>query len=39
MNYIDEGIHAKLENGYPLSNEDICRAIQLFEEKWKVIGG
>lgn len=39
MNYIDEGINAKLENGYPLNNEDICRAIQLFEEKWKVIGG
>ncbi len=39
MNYIDEGIHTKLENGYPLDNEDICRAIQLFEEKWKVIGG
>ena len=39
MNYIDSEIDAKLENKVPLNNEDICKAIKLFEEKWKVIGG
>lgn len=33
MNYIDPEIDAKLKNEYPLKNEDICKAIQLFEEK------
>lgn len=39
MNYIDEGIDARLKSDCPLKNEDICRAIQLFEMRSKVIGG
>lgn len=39
MNYIDQGIDNKLKNACPLNNEDICKAIQLFEMRGKVIGG
>jgi ribosomal protein L14E/L6E/L27E len=39
MNYIDPEIEARLDGEYPLNNEDIMKAIQLFEAKCKVIGG
>lgn len=39
MNYIDPEIDARLNGECPLNNEDILKAIQLFEAKCKVIGG
>ena len=39
MNYIDPEINARLNGECPLNNEDILKAIQLFEAKCKVIGG
>ena len=39
MNYIDPEIEARLNGEGPLNNEDILKAIQLFEAKCKVIGG
>lgn len=39
MNYIAPEIAARLNSECPLSNEDILKAIQLFESKCKVIGG
>lgn len=39
MNYIDPAIDARLNSECPLNNEDILKAIQLFEAKCKVIGG
>lgn len=39
MNYIAPEIDARLNGECPLNNEDILKAIQLFELKCKVIGG
>ena len=39
MNYIDPEIDARLNGECPLNDEDILKAIQLFEAKCKVIGG
>ena len=39
MNYIDPEIDARLNGECPLNNEDILKALQLFEAKCKVIGG
>lgn len=39
MNYIAPEIDARLNGECPLNNEDILKAIQLFESKCKVIGG
>ena len=38
-NYISPEIDSKLKEGSLLSNEDISKAIQLFEVRGKVIGG
>ena len=38
-NYISPDIDSKLKAGFSLSNEDIYKAIQLFEARCKVIGG
>lgn len=39
MNYMDESLAGQLKAGKGLDNACIVRAIKLFEEKGKVIGG